>query len=133
MSRFAWWRRRQHVGSRATEPAGRSRRGSRRPTAAVLPDSNGQLSDGIVIETRLKARLLGAPLLRVDGTVVVTPGKLVELTQARAVDEVARLDTAPSRAVSGRATPHRGPGEDLSRAARLIADTQGSISAWHHS
>ena len=61
-----------------------------RPTAAVLPDSDGQLSDGVVIETRLKARLLGAPVLRVDGTVLVSPGRLVDLPTRRVVDEATR-------------------------------------------
>ena len=101
----------------------RSRRGSvRRPIAAVLPDGDSQLSDGIVVEARLKARVLGAPLLRVDGTVLVSPGRLVEPP----VGEVVR-----GHADAGGSSVNGTPGEGLARAARLLADNDAEIERWH--
>ncbi len=132
MNRFGWWRRRPHDGSRATAPGGRSRHGSTdRPIAAVLPDSDGDLSDGVVIEARLKARLLGAPVLRVDGTVVVSPGRVVELARGEIVEQP-RADGALTNGAPGRmASSLQAPGQDLDRARRLIADTDGRIARWH--
>jgi hypothetical protein len=98
----------------------------------VLPDGNGQLSDGVVVEARLKARLLGAPVLRVDGTVVVSPGRVVDVTPGERVDgAVARGKS--SQGPGSRGTPSlRAPGGDLARAARLMADTDGCIASWNH-
>ena len=133
MNRFAWWRRRRHDGSRSTALGERSRLGSiPRPTAAVLPDGDGQLSDGVVIETRLKARLFGAPVLRVDGTVVVSPGRLVELPARRVVDDGHEV-VASTNGTSERTASVSAPGEGLARAAQLIADTDGNIARWQRS
>ena len=102
---------------------GRSRRVSPIPAiAAVLPDSDSHLSDGIVIEARLKARVLGAPLLRVDGTVLLSPGRLVEPPRLDAV-------TAPPGGV--RSSLNGAPGDGLARAARLLADIDADIERWH--
>jgi hypothetical protein len=123
MRRFALWRNGQPAVWRRTAPRGRSRRGSViTPTAAVLPDADSQLSDGVVVEARLKARLLGAPVLRVDGVVLVSPGRLVEPTR---VDVVSRA--APARDGS----PRGAPGESLARAGRLLADNDADIERWH--
>ena len=133
MNRSGWWRRRPRNGSRSTAPGGRSRRGSSiSPHAVVLPDGNGQLSDGVVIETRLKARLLGAPVLRVDGTVVVSPGRLVDLARADPIEGAAPGNGPAVNGSAGRRTPAlEAPSGDLGRAAALIADTDGRIADWH--
>ena len=70
-------------------------------------------------------------MLRVDGTVVVSPGRLVELSQARVVDEVAQLHAPASDGATLRTRPSLAQGEGLARAAQLIADTDGSIARWH--
>ena len=123
MSRFAWWRSRRHAVSRSTAPAGHSRPVSPIPAiAAVLPDSDSRLSDGIVVEARLRARVLGAPLLRVDGVVLVSPGRLVEPPDALAVTRTAG---AGGPSVNG------APGVSLAQAARLLADNEADIERWH--
>ena len=83
--------------------------------------------DGVVIETRLKARLFGAPVLRVDGTVLVSPGRIVDLPTRRVVDDDHEV-VASTNGTSERTASIRAPGEDLARAAQLIADTDGSIA-----
>jgi hypothetical protein len=42
----------------------------------VVPDSSKRLSDGLVIETSIVARLLGVKLLTLNGTVFASPGHL---------------------------------------------------------
>ena len=44
----------------------------------VVPDSSKRLSDGLLIETSVLARLFGFKLLTLEGTVVVTPAQLRE-------------------------------------------------------
>jgi hypothetical protein len=72
------------------------RRSSRRPTASrsasrrtaidtgsrpaaeliAVPDGDGQLSEGLLVEGRLVARLLGVRLLTIDAHLVLTPAQL---------------------------------------------------------
>jgi hypothetical protein len=42
----------------------------------VIPDSSKTLSDGLVIETAVVARLLGVKLLTLEGTVLASPAQL---------------------------------------------------------
>jgi hypothetical protein len=42
----------------------------------VIPASSRQLSDGLVIETSVLARLLGIKLLTLEGTVLVSPTRV---------------------------------------------------------
>lgn len=49
----------------------------------VIPDSSKRLSDGLVIETAVVARLLGVKLLTLEGTVLASPAQLKEF-EARA-------------------------------------------------
>jgi len=80
MSSFAFGRGRLRAGSRRTARAGRwQRAGKIGATApALLPDRASQLGDGVVVETRLIARLMGMRLLRVDGIVLMSPARLVD-------------------------------------------------------
>jgi hypothetical protein len=77
-----------------------------RPAAALAPDAASHLSDGVVVETRLVARLLGLRILRVDGVVHLAP---------------ARLERWPTAAEGPGAEGHQ-LGEGLARASRLLAD-----------
>lgn len=47
-------------------------RGSRGPVT-LHPDPDRNLADGVVVETVLKARLLGLPVLRIHGVVLISP------------------------------------------------------------
>jgi hypothetical protein len=42
----------------------------------AVPDGEGQLSEGVLVEGRLVARLLGMRLLTIDAHVVLTPAQL---------------------------------------------------------
>jgi hypothetical protein len=79
---------------------------ARRPTQlTAVPDGDGRLSEGVLVEGRLVARLLGARLLTVDARLVLTPAQLT----APAVRNTRRLRTT---AVGAR----------LAAAERLIDD-----------
>ena len=70
----------------------------------VVPDSSRRLSDGLLIETSVLARLLGFRLLTLEGTVVVTPAQLRDLGT---VQSVATEPTASPRTYDALATPRR--------------------------
>jgi len=74
------------------------------------PDGDSHLSDGVVVETHLLARLLGLRLLRVDGVVLLSPG---------------RLESPVLRSVDG--SPQ--VGHDLVEAARLLEETEATLRA----
>jgi hypothetical protein len=76
---------------------------------ALAPDGDGRLSEGVLVETHLLARLLGLRLLRVDGVVTIAP---------------ARLAPSPRdpRAVPMTSTMELGAG--LERAAHLLKDCE---------
>ncbi len=81
------------------------------PARTLAPDATSHLSDGVVVETRLVARLLGVRILRVDGVVHLAPARL-EGTRAPALDR-------------GRPTPRpvaadRQLGDGLALASRLL-------------
>jgi hypothetical protein len=82
---------------------------------ALQPDADSSLADGVVVETRLVARLLGLRLLRVDGVVLVSPGRVRE---APLPPPPPGQPDAPSRRLDGER-----PGDRLALAERLIAST----------
>ena len=47
---------------------------------ALHPDPDNRLADGVVVETTLVARLLGLKVLRIDGTVLLSPARVVDST-----------------------------------------------------
>jgi len=73
----------------------------------LAPDPGGSLTEGVVVRTSLVARLLGVRLLRVDGTVLIAPGRL----------DATLLRSAPLGAV-----PALAPGEGLARAGELLEE-----------
>ena len=81
----------------------------------MQPDADGSLADGVVVETRLVARLLGLRLLRVDGVVLLSPGRVRETPLPVA-------GRGCSGAVSAPDDGER-PGERLALAEGLIAST----------
>ena len=96
--------------------AGRWRTGSSRvtPTPLLRPDAANRLGDGVVVETYLTARLLGLRILRVDGTVLLSPGRLVE-APPHAIN-----GTTPTRAVS--ADSADSADDTLARAGQLLRE-----------
>ena len=82
----------------------------------LQPDANSSLADGVVVETRLVARLLGLRLLRVDGVVLLSPGRV------REPEVAARAPDPPAPVVRQEDAGPR-PGERLALAGRLIAST----------
>jgi hypothetical protein len=79
--------------------------------AALRPDGASDLSDGIVVQTQLLGRVLGVRLLRVDGTVLVSPGRLVTEPLAEPLADH-RAPSAPALAA----------GSELVEAARLLRE-----------
>ena len=93
MSRFGRSLARRRAGSRSTASRGRSRHGRTvaLPLATMAPDEESRLSDGVLVETALVARVLGLRLLRVDGTVLLAPARL----QERPVHASSTIVTSP--------------------------------------
>jgi hypothetical protein len=81
MSRFGDWRARRRSASRRTAPTARSRPASNGvpPPTMLAPTRGSHLSDGVVVQTHLVARLLGMRILRVDGVVHLAPARLEPL------------------------------------------------------
>ena len=113
MSRFGRRRARQRAGWRSTASGGRSRHGRTvaLPLATMEPDEESRLSDGVLVETALVARVLGLRLLRVDGTVLLAPARLHE----RPVHAASTVVTSPP--TDG---PFVEPGLRLVEARRLL-------------
>jgi hypothetical protein len=44
---------------------------------ALAPDAAADLTEGVLVETHLLARVAGVRLLRIDGIVALTPARLV--------------------------------------------------------
>ena len=79
-------------------------------SSRLHPDGDSQLSDGVVVETHLLARVLGLRLLRVDGVVLLAPG---------------RLETPTTRAPDAKTPPIAG--YDLTEAAQLLRETDATL------
>lgn len=75
-----------------------------------------------MVEARLRARVLGAPLLRVDGTVLVSPGRLVEPVSER--HQVVTASNARRRIEA--------PGVLLARAAALLEANDVALKRTTH-
>ncbi len=105
---------------------------------SVIPDSSKQLSDGVVVQASVLARLLGVKLLTVDATVLVSPAQLTEheiqqdagpVIAPRPQPEIHGLVLGAGSA--GTASPTRSPnglvGSRLGLAARLLEDSTGDL------
>ncbi len=87
--------------------------------------STARLADGMVIRTSLIARLLGIRLLRVEGTVTVTPYAPVRQPTPKAVTR-----HAAGKALGPKIAPAMGPrglGNGLDQARQLLRDTEGDL------
>jgi hypothetical protein len=106
------WRAKRRTASRSTAKVAPWPPGSSvtRPAGALAPDPASHLSVGVVVETRLIARLLGVRILRADGVVHIAPARL-ERPEPTAVE--ARRPVAADRQL----------GAGLARASRLLEDS----------
>jgi hypothetical protein len=130
MSRFGSWRSRRRNAWSPTVPTEHWPPG---PAAggrstALLPDGSKHLSDGVVVETHLLARLLGVRLLRVEGTILMAPGHLVS------DPGVGHSAAAAPTYVTGRASRNRmaagaRAGDGLAEAARLLESSDASLQS----
>ena len=115
MSRSARWRRLRRSEWSRTARTDHWRRGlTTGGTAPLSPDPASDLSDGVVVSTQLLGRILGLRVLRVDGTVLVAP--------ARVVSPVERPAGPPTPEA-----PPVAPGGGLAEAARLIAENDAVL------
>jgi hypothetical protein len=86
----------------------RASRGAASAGLTAVPDPGKRLSDGVLVEACVRARLLGIPLLKVEATVVLAPAGLTAPTAAP------RDVTVRSSAAAG------APGQGLAEAVRRI-------------
>ena len=104
----------------------------------VIPDSSKRLSDGVVVQGSVLARLLGVKLLTLDATLLVSPAQLAEPENkhttgpAVASRQHPEHDALPSGAGSTReSAPARSPnglvGSRLGLAARLLEESNGDL------
>jgi hypothetical protein len=89
----------------------------------VAPDRRRRLSQGVLVEGSILARLLGMRLLRLEATVVLTPADVRTSTGAR------RAARGPSSASPPRRSggPRRGLADaarDIDEGARLLAQAR---------
>ena len=82
----------------------------------LAPDTASHLSDGVVVQTRLVARLLGLRVLRVDGVVHLAPARLEPAGSARPQAPRPAWEVRSSRGASDAL------GADLAHASRLLED-----------
>lgn len=106
MSRSRFWHRRPPSEWSRTARTGHWRRGSTSGGTAppLRPDAASDLSDGVVVQTQLLGRVLGVRLLRIDGTVLVSPARVV------------------SQRGDHRSGVDRSNGVELAEAARLLRE-----------
>jgi hypothetical protein len=111
--------------------------GSRAVPTALAPDAGSHLSDGVVVETRLVARVLGLKLLRIDGLVLLAPARLGRQDSGSPVlsDSAAGTRAAPLGAGIGYGAGNGvesgmalAPGTGLDRARFLLHDCDRRLS-----
>ncbi len=98
-----------------------------------MADGSSQLSDGVIIETSVLARLLGIKLLTIEGTVLVSPAQVREGYQAPATPAIETRRELPAAGLNGGAAARSGAvsgeavGARLGMAARLLAESSQNL------
>jgi hypothetical protein len=82
----------------------------------AVPDPRKRLSDGVLAEACIRARLIGIPLLKIEGSVVLAPAGLTAPTSAPR-DRPIRSSPRPSDTAQ---TDSAAPGQGLLEAVRTI-------------
>jgi hypothetical protein len=104
--------------SRATAPA----------WLTAVPDPRKRLSDGVLVEACIRARLMGMPLLKIEGTIVLAPAGLTAPATAPR-DLPIQSSTRSSHAASTRSgVPGQGRLTEavrtINEGAELLADAR---------
>ena len=93
----------------------------------AIPDRRRHLSDGVLVDASIHARLLGLRLLTVDATIVLVPADVANTSPAdhRAAERPAPrpLAAAPRRSVAARPRLAQAV-RTINEAAELLADTR---------
>lgn len=121
MPRSSRWRSGLRNGSR---PVGRV------PARVTLvPEPANRLADGVLVEAQVRARLFGAPILRLDAEVLLSPAR-ADVVPGAAAGNSADASAEPPRPVAadrpGAGVPLP-PGSDLARAAALVQSSARSL------
>jgi len=104
----------------------------------VVPHPGSRLSDGVVIETSVLARLFGIRLLTLEGTVLVTPAQVqpaetfvpeVSRDPLSADQESSRSPRSSRVASAPTDVPPGRVGHRLGEAARLLQQSSDEMSA----
>ena len=132
MARSRSWRRRRPTGSRqrleSSLPASIPSR------TITVPDSNGSLSEGVVVEANVWARVLGLKVLRVRADILLVPARL-DPPDARSTSPVVTRPeqtsaVSASGRVAGRASSARALNDGagaLAEAIRLIDESEHTL------
>ena len=92
----------------------------------VIPDPSNRLSDGVLVEAQVRARLLGAPILRLDAVVVLSPARA-----AAAADDEASNSTILMDPRAAPALPPPRPGTGLADAISLVEQSADTLRLSH--
>jgi hypothetical protein len=92
-----------------------------------VPDGTSRLSDGVIVETRLTALLLGVRLLRVNGIILMSPARLVGPAPAVAPGAPSRNGAPVSSRVHAADASPRPKGAALAQAARLLQENEDRL------
>jgi hypothetical protein len=82
----------------------------------AVPDPRKRLSDGVLVEACIRARVIGIPLLKIEASIVLAPAGLTAPTSAprdRSIGSAARSFGAIS-------TRPKVPGQRLTEAVRTL-------------
>jgi hypothetical protein len=89
----------------------------------ATPDRRRRLSDGVLVDASIHARLLGLRLLTIDASIVLVPADVMAASPA--AQPPAPRSSGPSRRRSGAAGPRLAQAvRSLDEAAELLAETR---------
>jgi hypothetical protein len=93
----------------------------------VIPDSTKRLSEGVVVETSLLARVLGIKLLRVQGMVLISPARLEESNGIAPESSEAEPSSAAESHSAGSSQPDRVLGTQLRLTAHVLDENADQL------
>lgn len=107
----------------------------------MVANGSSRLSDGVIIETSVLARLMGIKLLTLEGTVLVSPAQLQERYHAHATPDAVPVAVtrhqAPAERLNGGSAarsgaPDEAVGARLAAAARLLDESSRDLRSIEH-
>jgi hypothetical protein len=114
------WRDASRNDSRSAGRPSRRRRGDQ--PLRVIPDPSNRLADGVLVEAQVRARLLGAPILRLDAVVVLSPARATATS-----DDVRSNSTELMDPRAAPALPPSRPGTTLADAISLVEQSADTL------